>query len=79
MSLTIESEEIDLLAERLAAVTHVDKAEAVRMALANELQRRGASLPLAERIRPIQDAFARWPKTGQKADKTFFDEMSGES
>ena len=76
MSLTIDSDEIDRLAERLASVARVDKEEAVRMALANELQRREGSL--AERIKPLQDAFAAWPKTGLEADKAFYDELSGE-
>ncbi|WP_342150024.1 type II toxin-antitoxin system VapB family antitoxin [Methylorubrum sp. SB2] len=76
MSLTIDDDEIDRLAERLASVARVDKEEAVRMALANELQRREGSL--ADRIKPIQDAFAAWPQTGLKADKAFFDEMNGE-
>jgi antitoxin VapB len=78
MSPHIESEEIDRLAEQVASAARVDVTEAVRMALANELQRREASLPLAERIRPIQDRFAAHPRTGLKADKAFFDELSGE-
>ncbi|WP_375275613.1 type II toxin-antitoxin system VapB family antitoxin [Methylorubrum thiocyanatum] len=76
MSLTIESEEIELLAERLAAVTHVNKAEAVRMALSNELQRREASLPLAERIKPLLDRIDSYPSTGLEADKAFFDSLN---
>ncbi|BAU88610.1 transcription factor [Methylorubrum populi] len=78
MPLNIRSEEVNRLAEKLASQARVSKTEAVRMALANELQRRESSLPLADRIRPIQDAFARWPKTGMKADKAFFDEINGE-
>ncbi len=76
MSLTIDSDEIDRLAERLASVARVDKEEAVRMALANELQRREGSL--AERIRPLQDLIASYPDTGLKADKAFYDSLNDE-
>ncbi|MER2264944.1 type II toxin-antitoxin system VapB family antitoxin [Methylobacterium oxalidis] len=78
MSLTIESEEVDRLAEQLATAARVDKTEAVRMALVNELQRREASLPLRERVRPLLDRIAAVPDTGLEADKAFFDELSGE-
>ncbi|GEP02082.1 type II toxin-antitoxin system VapB family antitoxin [Methylobacterium oxalidis] len=78
MSLTIESEKVDRLAEQLATAARVDKTEAVRMALVNELQRREASLPLRERVRPLLDRIAAVPDTGLEADKAFFDELSGE-
>jgi len=59
MSLTIESEEVEQLGERLASAARVDTTEAVGMALANELQRREASLAeFLTRIRPIQDRIA---------------------
>ncbi|MEH3118900.1 MAG: type II toxin-antitoxin system VapB family antitoxin [Methylorubrum populi] len=44
MSLTIDGEEVDQLAEQLAALLQVDETEAVRMALLNELQLCEASL-----------------------------------
>ena len=78
MSLTIESDEVDWLAERLAAAARVDKVEAVRMALTNELQRREASLSLAERIKPLQDRIDRYPSTGLAADKAFYDSLNDE-
>ncbi|GJE73139.1 type II toxin-antitoxin system VapB family antitoxin [Methylorubrum podarium] len=78
MPLNIRSEEVNRLAEKLASQARVSKTEAVRMALSNELQRRESSPSLAERIKPIQEAFAAWPKTGLKADKAFFDDMNDE-
>lgn len=78
MSLRIDSDEVDRLAEKLAAAAHVDKAEAVRMALANELQRREASLPLAVRIKPLLDRIDSYPATGLEADKAFFDSLNDE-
>ena len=58
MPLNIRSEEVNRLADKLASVARVSKTEAVRMALANELERRQRPLSLAERIKPIQDRFA---------------------
>jgi antitoxin VapB len=73
MPFTIASDEVDQLAEKLASRTGLSKAEAVRIALVNELSRTGKTL--AERIRPIQDELARSPKTGLKADKAFYDSL----
>ncbi|MBY0297270.1 MAG: type II toxin-antitoxin system VapB family antitoxin [Methylobacterium sp.] len=83
MPLNDRDEEVDRLAETLASIACVSKTEAVRMALANELQRRQASRlreprPLRERIKPIQDRIAGFPSTGLEADKAFFDELSGD-
>ncbi len=50
--------------------------EAVEMALA-ELKRE-KSATFLERIKPIQDRLAEYPPTGLKADKAFFDELSGD-
>lgn len=79
MSLTIESEEVDRLAEQLATAARVDKTEAVRMALANELRRREASLAeFLERIKPLQERLDAIPSTGLKADKAFYDSLNDE-
>lgn len=79
MPLNIRSEEVNRLADKLAVLAHVSKTEAVRMALVNELERRQAKPSLLERIKPIQDALAAYPRTGLKADKAFYDELSGDS
>lgn len=79
MPLNIRSEEVNRLAEKLATVTRTSKTEAVRSALANELERAEREMPLEERVRPIQDRIAAWPETGLEADKAFFDELSGDT
>lgn len=78
MPLNIRSETVNVLAEKLASVARVSKTEAVRIALTHELERRERSVSLAERIRPIQDALAAYPKTGLKADKAFYDSLNDE-
>jgi antitoxin VapB len=76
MPLNIRSEEVNQLAEKLASRAGVSKTEAVRIALQNELDRREESLTeFLEKIRPIQDALAAYPKTGLKADKAFYDSL----
>jgi antitoxin VapB len=79
MPLNIRSEAVNQLAETLAARKHINKTDAVRLALENELRRIEEALPLRERLRPLQDRVLSRPATGQEADKAFFDELSGEA
>lgn len=78
MALNIRREEVNQLAEKLAARKGVSKTDAVQLALENELRRLDDAVPLRERIRPIQDWLAAKPPTGLEADKAFFDELSGD-
>jgi antitoxin VapB len=79
MPLNIRSEEVNLLAEKLATRKHINKTEAVRLALENELRRLDEAVPLRERLRPIQARVMARPATGHEADKEFYDEISGNS
>ena len=78
MPLNIRSEEVNRLAETLAARTRLNKTEAVKLALENELRRIDQVRPLRDRLRPIQDRILAHPATGQEADKEFYDALSGE-
>jgi antitoxin VapB len=78
MPLTILDDSVDQLADKLAAWKQIDKTEAVRIALENELRRMDDLRQLRERIRPIQDRVAARPSTGLEADKAFYDELSGD-
>ena len=77
MPLNIRSEAVNQLAERLAARKRMNKTDAVRMALENELQRLDEAVPLRERLRPLQERVLSRPATGLEADKAFYDELSG--
>ena len=79
MPLNVRSEEVNQLAEKLAARQHINKTEAVRLALRNELRRLDESVPLRERLRPLQRRVLSRPETGLEADKAFYDDLSGES
>jgi antitoxin VapB len=78
MAFTIPDDTVDQLADKLAALKQIDKTEAVRIALENELRRSDDVRRLRERIRPIQDRVASWGSTGLEADKAFCDELSGD-
>ena len=77
MPLNIRNEAVNELAKKLAARKHLNKTEAVKVALENELRRIEEALPLRERLRPLQQRVLARPATGLEADKAFYDELSG--
>jgi len=79
MPLNIRSEEVNRLAEKVAALARVNKTEAVRIALVREVERLEAKPSLLERMRPIQDALEPYPKTDLAADKAFYDSLYEDS
>jgi antitoxin VapB len=79
MPLNIRNEAVNQLARKLAARSRLNKTEAVKLALENELRRMDQTLPLRERLRPLQGRILARPATGRKADKAFYDRLSGEA
>ena len=77
MPLNIRDEVVNQLAKKLAARTRTTKTDAVRTALENELRRLDGTVPLRERLRPLQDRVLSRPATGLEADKAFYDEVGG--
>jgi len=79
MALYIKDSEVDALAGELAAAKNLNKTEAVREALKHELERqRGKPSVVDVAVRFSRELRARGrPKRGRKADKRFFDELSG--
>ena len=55
----------------------MDKTEAEKIALQNELRRLDEAVPLRERLRPLQARVMARPATGLEADKAFYDALSG--
>ncbi len=76
MPFHIRDPETDALVRELASKRHVGLTDAVKLAVRAELKR--DAIPLRDRIRPLQAAVAAMPRTGLKADKAFFDELSGD-
>jgi antitoxin VapB len=62
----------------LAAVRRSTKTEAVLHALENEFARIEGKKTLAERLKPLRERIAAVPRTGLKADKEFYDDLSGD-
>ncbi|MCX7363509.1 MAG: type II toxin-antitoxin system VapB family antitoxin [Alphaproteobacteria bacterium] len=79
MSLNIRSEEVNRLAERLAARKKLSKTAAVKLALENELRRLDEAVPLKTRLRAIQERVRKRPATGREAHKAFYAGLSDES
>ncbi len=79
MALNIPNEIVSQLAERLAARKGMNKTDAVRTALENELRRLDEAIPLRDRLRSLQERVLSRPATGQEADKAFYDELSGDA
>jgi antitoxin VapB len=77
MPLNIRDEDTNRLAERLAQRMHSTKTAAVKHALRTELERLERTIPLRERLRPLQDRVLSHPATGLEADKAFYDALSG--
>lgn len=76
MSLNIRSEEVARMARELAELRGMTITDAVAEALLRDLQTYRA--PLVERLRDLQKEVATYQKTGLKADKAFYDDLSGD-
>jgi len=80
MAFHIRDERADQAVRRLAARRKLSITEAVRVAAENELLRDDAEdAAFMARIHEIQRQAAAYPKTGLKADKAFYDELSGDA
>ncbi len=79
MAFHVRDPETDALVREYARVRRVGLTEAVRLAVDEALQRRREEVQSRlERTRAITERIARAPRTGEKADKAFFDELSGD-
>ena len=78
MPFYIRDPETDTLVRELAKRQAIGLTEAVKLAVRNELENGVAEEPLRDKLRKIAESIAEYPKTGLKADKAFFDELSGD-
>ena len=80
MPLYVKDQEVDRLAERLAALRKLSKTEAVRQALQNELEREEGVPSLVDKgvafVRALH--LRARPSNGKLADKAFIDSLYGE-
>jgi antitoxin VapB len=79
VSVQIHDEETVQLVQALAEKRGVGVTEAVKLAVENELRREAAHTAVKERIASIRKSVLTHKPTGEKADKAFFDSLSGEN
>ena len=77
MAFHIRDEETDTLVRTLARRWGVGLTEAVKQAVGAELARSGQDERIAK-VREIQAQVAAQGRSGLKADKAFFDDLSGQ-
>jgi antitoxin VapB len=78
MPVYIRDEATNRLVRKLAQRKRIGLTEAVKLAVQNELRREEEAVPLRDRIAAIRRTIVRRSRTGKKADKAFFDELSGD-
>ncbi|HEV3247648.1 MAG TPA: type II toxin-antitoxin system VapB family antitoxin [Beijerinckiaceae bacterium] len=66
------------MVREFAARKGISVTEAVKLAVSNELRRMGDELPFWDRLARIRTEIQTWQNTGYPADKSFYDELSGE-
>ena len=77
MAFHVRDPETDTLVRQLARKRGVGLTEAVKLAVGAELERIAAEPSVLEKIRALQAEIAKRPHSGLKADKAFFDDLSG--
>ncbi len=79
MAFSIKDEHTDFAVRRLAKLKNKSLTDTVREAVEQEYQRLRGDIPLVERLKELADRYRTFPETGLKADKAFFDELSGDT
>jgi antitoxin VapB len=77
MAFHIRDRETDALVRELARKEKVGLKDAVKSAVKDKLKALNAKPSLHDRLSEIADEIARATKSGKKADKKFFDDLSG--
>jgi antitoxin VapB len=78
MPLYIKDDATAALVAELAKHRGITKQDAVRQAVQSELDRIKETMPLRERLKAFWREHPLPPSTGEKADKAFFDVLSGD-
>jgi antitoxin VapB len=78
MTLSIRDAATDRLVRTLAKRKGVGLTEAIRLAVGAELGRLDDEQPLRQRVAAIRRAVLARRRTGERADKAFFDDLSGD-
>ena len=78
MAFSIKDPATDAAVRELAKLEGVSLTATIRAAVEDKLQARRQKLPLEVALDELAAEFAKYPKTGLKADKAWFDKMWGD-
>ena len=78
MAFSVKDHETDAAVRRLARLWDKSLTDTIKIAVEREYERASDTIPLSERLAAISDRYRSRPETGLRADKTFFDELSGD-
>jgi antitoxin VapB len=78
MPLYIKDDATAELVRELAEMRGVSKQEAVKQVVSAELKREASAIPLRDRFAALRRQYPLPPPTGERADKAFFDALSGD-
>ena len=78
MAFHVRDSETDALVRELARKRQLGLTDAIKLAVGAELRREAQDTPMLDRIRAIRSEVGRRERTGLKADKAFFDDLSGD-
>ena len=78
MAFYVKDKATDEAVRRLAKIKGKTLTETIREAVENEYRLVKGGRPLRERIKHIQDRVTARPESGLKADKAFYDDLSGQ-
>jgi antitoxin VapB len=78
MPLYIKDDVTAELVAQLAKARGISKQDAVKLAVRAELDKAAEKVPLRDRVAAFRAEHPLPRRTGKKADKAFFDDLSGE-
>ena len=78
MPLYIKDDYTAGLVGQLARLRGLSKQDAVKMAVQAELERAANLIPLRDRFAAVRAKHPLPPPTGEQADKSFFDDVTGD-
>ena len=79
MAFHVRDPRADALVRQLAKKHGIGLTDAIKLAVAEQLRREEAAVPVQDRIALLRAQVLRRPPTGFEADKAFYDDLSGNS
>lgn len=78
MAFSVKDDATDAAVRRLSKLKNKNLTDTIREAVEHEYRRTRNEIPLTVRLQKLTDRYRAFPETGLKADKAFFDELSGD-